>query len=81
MSRVNSVFVIHTVRIPSGSLAVREARDLDAVACGQSSAEHVLAGVTGILSELVAACSSPTVHSTYEEITVAIGRLRIGTGL
>ena len=79
MSSVNSVLIIHTVRIPSGSLAVRKVRDLDLVACGQSGAEHILTGVAGILREQITGRSSPAIHFSDEIETVAIGRLRNGS--
>ena len=79
MSRVNSVFVVHTVGVPSLS-TVLNLYDLDAVALGKGGRNHVLAGSAGILTHLILSVGCPVAEGTYEVDTVIAYGSRSGSG-
>ena len=77
MSRINSILIIHAVRIPSLN-TVLHLNDLDAVALGKGGRDHVLTGSTGILAHLILSIGLPVAEGTYEiDTVVAYGCGRI----
>ena len=71
--RVNNVLITHTAGIPCGDLAVLDLDRLDSVGSGEGRAEHILAGVSGILTELVCRIRFPLGHGTDQIIAVGDG--------